>query len=120
MVAETISGAVVLPDKTPVPVVYSTVLVDGEPQADIVAQQFRKAASISSSAPRTPGRSATDDHPLLQQFPANTPINITCGNSGPRPGVVYAHALNGRPWPSTAGWPTLNVGTWPDTGLTPR
>ena len=29
MAAETISGAVVMPDKTPVPVVYSTVLVDG-------------------------------------------------------------------------------------------
>jgi L-fucose isomerase len=43
MAAETISGAVVMPDKTPVPVVYSTVLVDGEAQADIVAQQFRKA-----------------------------------------------------------------------------
>ena len=42
MAAETISGAVVLPDKTPVPVVYSTVLVDGEAQADIVAQQFQQ------------------------------------------------------------------------------
>jgi len=36
--AETISGEVVMPDKTPVPVVYSDVLVDGEAQADIVAQ----------------------------------------------------------------------------------
>ncbi|HUV64590.1 MAG TPA: hypothetical protein VMW24_11875, partial [Sedimentisphaerales bacterium] len=43
MAADTISGSVVLPDKTPVPVVYSTVLVDGEAQADIVAQQFRNA-----------------------------------------------------------------------------
>jgi L-fucose isomerase len=43
MTADIISGSVVLPDKTPVPVVYSTVLVDGEAQADIVAQQFRKA-----------------------------------------------------------------------------
>ena len=41
MAADVISGAVVMPDKTPVPVVYSTVLVDGEAQADIVAQQFR-------------------------------------------------------------------------------
>jgi len=43
MAADVISGSVILPDKTPVPVVYSTVLVDGEAQADIVAQQFRKA-----------------------------------------------------------------------------
>ena len=32
MAANVISGSVVLPDKTPVPVVYSTVLVDGEAQ----------------------------------------------------------------------------------------
>ena len=43
IVADTISGNVVLPDKTPVQVVYSTVLVDSESQADIVAQQFREA-----------------------------------------------------------------------------
>ena len=43
MTADTISGKVVLPDKKPVPVVYSTTLVDGEKQADIVAEQFRKA-----------------------------------------------------------------------------
>ena len=32
---------------------------------------------------------------LLQQFPKDTPINFTCGNSGPKPGVVFAHAVNG-------------------------
>ena len=32
---------------------------------------------------------------LLQQFPKETPINITCGNSAPKPGVVYAHATAG-------------------------
>src|SRR4030065_2879734 len=42
MAADSISGSVVLPDKTSVPVVYSTVLVDGEAPADIVSQQFRK------------------------------------------------------------------------------
>ena len=35
MAADCISGRVVLPDRTPVPVVYSTVLVDGEPPADL-------------------------------------------------------------------------------------
>jgi len=43
MAADCISGSVVFPDKTAVPVVYSSVLVDGEQQADIVGQQFRKA-----------------------------------------------------------------------------
>ena len=43
MAADAISGKVVLPDKAPVPVVYSNVLIDGEAQADIVAQQFQKA-----------------------------------------------------------------------------
>ena len=116
MVAETISGAVVLPDKTPVPVVYSTVLVDGEKQADIVAQQFRKAGvdalvcapdtwafpqlTLISPAPAVPGRHA---------------VNITCGNSGPKPGVVFAHAVNGA-LAQYGRLATLNVGTWPDTG----
>jgi L-fucose isomerase len=89
MAAETISGAVVMPDKTPVPVVYSTVLVDGEAQADIVAQQFRKAdVDILVCVPDTWAFPQLTAISLLQQFPADTPINITCGNSGPKPGVV--------------------------------
>ena len=43
MAADCLSGSVVLPDKTAVPVVYSAALVANEPQADIVAQQFHKA-----------------------------------------------------------------------------
>ncbi len=96
MAADTISSAVVLPDKTPVPVVYSTVLVDGEAQADIVAQQFRKAGvDILVVVPDTWAFPQLTAISVLQQFPLNTPINITCGNSGPKPGVVYAHALSG-------------------------
>jgi len=54
MVANIISGKVVLPDKTAVPVVYSDVLIDSEKQADIVAQQFRKAGvDILVCAPDT-------------------------------------------------------------------
>ncbi len=120
MVADTISGEVLLPDKTPVPVVYSTVLVDGEPQADIVAQQFRKAGVeiiVCAADPWSFPQLTTIS--LLQQFPANTPINITCGNSGPRPGVVYAHALNGA-LAQYGRMATLNVGTWPDTGMNPQ
>ncbi len=120
LAAETISGAVVLPDKTPVPVVYSTVLVDGEAQADIVAQQFRKAdVDILVCVPDTWAFPQLTAISLLQQFPPHTPINITCGNSGPKPGVVFAHALNGA-LAQYGRLATLNVGTWPDTGLEPE
>jgi L-fucose isomerase len=120
MAADTISGAVVLPDKTPVPVVYSTVLVDGEAQADIVAQQFRKAGvDIIVLVPDTWAFPQLTAISLLQQFPANTPLNITCGNSGPKPGVVYAHALGGA-ISQYGRLVALNVGTWPDTGMNPK
>jgi len=120
MAADVISGSVVMPDKTPVPVVYSTVLVDGESQADIVAQQFRKAgADILVCVPDTWAFPQLTTISLLQQFPQNTPINITCGNSGPRPGVVYAHALNGA-LAQYGRMAALNVGTWPDTGMNPK
>ncbi len=120
MAADMISGAVVLPDKMPVSVVYSTVLVDGEPQADIVAQQFKKAGvDIIVCVPDTWAFPQLTTISLLQQFPEDIPINITCGNSGPKPGVVYAHALNGAI--SQCGkMCTLNVGNWPDTGSDPK
>ncbi len=120
MAADCISGSVVLPDKTPIPVVYSTVLIDGEAQADIVAQQFRKASvDILVCVPDTWAFPQLTTISLLQQFPPHTPINITCGNSGPKPGVVYAHALNGA-ISQYGRMVTLNVGTWPDTGMNPK
>jgi L-fucose isomerase len=120
MAADCISGSVVLPDKTAVPVVYSAVLVDGEAQADIVAQQFRKAGvDILVCVPDTWAFPQLTAISLLQQFPSDTPINITCGNSGPKPGVVYAHALNGA-ISQYGRMVTLNVGTWPDTGMNPK
>jgi L-fucose isomerase len=120
MTADVISGSVVLPDKTPVSVVYSTVLIDGEAQADIVAQQFRKAGvDILVCVPDTWAFPQLTTISLLQQFPTNTPLNVTCGNSGPKPGVVYAHALNGA-ISQYGRMAALNVGTWPDTGMEPK
>ena len=120
MTADTISGQVVLPDKTPVPVVYSSVLIDSEAQADVVAQQFRKAGvNILVCAPDTWAFPQLTTISLLQQFPKDTPINITCGNSGPKPGVVYAHALAGA-ISQYGKMVTLNVGNWPDTGQNPK
>lgn len=120
MVADTISGQVVLPDKQAVPVVYSDVLVDSEAQADVVAQQFREAGvNILVCAPDTWAFPQLTTISLLQQFPKDTPLNITCGNSGPKPGVVYAHALAGA-ISQYGKMVHLNVGNWPDTGLKPK
>jgi L-fucose isomerase len=120
MAAEMICGEVLMPDGAAVPVVYSTVLVDGEAQADIVAEQFRKAGvGILVLVPDTWAFPQLTAISLLQQFPFNTPINITCGNSGPKPGVVYAHALNGA-ISQYGRMAALNVGTWPDTGMDPK
>ena len=120
MVADTISGQVVLPDKTPVPVVYSSVLVDSEAQADVVAQQFRQAGvDILVCAPDTWAFPQLTTISLLQQFDKEIPINITCGNSGPKPGVVYAHALSGA-ISQYGKMVHLNVGNWPDTGMNPK
>lgn len=120
MAADTISGSVVMPDKTAVPVVYSNLLVDGEAQADIVAEQFRKAGvNIIVCVPDTWAFPQLTAISLLQQFPADTPFNITCGNSGPRPGVVYAHATSGA-ISQYGKMVALNVGTWPDTGQEPE
>ena len=120
MVAEIISGAVMLPDKRAVEVVYSTVLVDGEKQADVVAQQFRQAGvNILVCAPDTWAFPQLTTISLLSQFPDRTPINITCGNSGPKPGVVYAQALHGA-LSQYGRLVALNVGNWPDTGLKPK
>jgi len=120
MTADTIAGAVVLPDGTPVQVVYSSVLIDGESQADIVAQQFRRAGvDILVCVPDTWAFPQLTAISLLQQFPAHTPINITCGNSGPKPGVVYAQALHGA-LSQYGRLVALNVGSWPDTGSNPK
>ena len=117
LTAERIGGAVALPDGAPVEVVYSRTLVDGERQADSVAQQFREAGvDILVCVPDTWAFPQLTLISLIQQFPANTPLNITCGNSGPRPGVVFAHAVNGA-LSQYGRLASLNVGTWPDTGL---
>jgi len=120
MVAEAVADGVKMPDGTPVEVVWSNVLIDGEKQADTVARQF-KSAGVQALilAPDTWAFPQLTLISLLGHFPEDMPVNITCGNSGPKPGVVYAHAVNGALAQSgrLAG---LNVGTWPDTGQDPK
>jgi L-fucose isomerase len=119
MVADVVARNVRMPDGSPVEVVYSPVLIDGEKQADIVAGQFRKAGvDAIVLAPDTWAFPQLTLISLLSHFPPDMPVNITCGNSGPKPGVVFAHAVNGA-LAQMGRLAALNVGTWPDTGQDP-
>lgn len=119
-VADTLAERVTLPDGSPVKVVYAATLVDGERQADAVARQFMDSGvNILVCAPDTWAFPQLSVISLLQQFPGDTPINFTCGNSGPKPGVVFAHAVNGA-LAQYGRLSHLNVGTWPDTGIDPK
>jgi len=119
MVARIVADEVTPPDGKGVSVVWSPVLVDGEKQADIVARQFLDAGvGALVCAPDTWAFPQLTTLSLLARMPRETPLNITCGNSGPRPGVVYAHALNGA-LAQSGLLSHLNVGTWPDTGQQP-
>ena len=120
LVADLVAEKVTMPDGQPVKVVYSPVLITGERAADIVAGQF-KSAGVDALivAPDTWAFPQLTLISLLSQFPADIPVNITCGNSGPKPGVVYAHAVNGA-LAQMGKLVALNVGTWPDTGMRPK
>jgi L-fucose isomerase len=118
MIAKHLAAEVKVPGGE-VNVVWSPVLVDGEPQADIVASQF-KAAGVDAivCCPDTWAFPQLSLISVLAHFPKDMPINITCGNSGPKPGVVFAHAVTGA-ITQYGKLAHLNVGTWPDTGQTP-
>lgn len=119
MVAGVLADRVKLPDGSAARVVWAPTLVDGEPQADLVAKQFQDAGvKVLVCAPDTWAFPQLSVISLLSQFPDDTPINFTCGNSGPKPGVVFAHAVNGAIM-QYGRLTHLNVGTWPDTGTHP-
>ena len=120
MVARAVASGVKMPDGRPVEVVYSPILIDGEKQADAVARQFR-AAQVDALilAPDTWAFPQLTLMSLLARLDQRMPVNITCGNSGPKPGVVFAHAVNGA-LAQTGRLVALNVGSWPDTGMDPK
>lgn len=119
MAADILAERVKLPDGSPAKVVYAPILVDGEKQADIVAKQFQDTGvKVLVCTPDTWAFPQLSVISLLQQFPTDTPINFTCGNSGPKPGVVFAHAITGA-LAQYGRLAHLNVGTWPDTGMEP-
>lgn len=119
MAANIIAENVKLPDGSPCKVVYSDVLIDGEKQADIVARQFEEEkVNVLVGVPDTWAFPQLTLISFLQQFPSDTPINLTCGNSGPKPGVVYTHACSGA-ISQYGKLIHIIVGNWPDTGLNP-
>lgn len=120
MAAQVIANNVHLPGGSPVEVVYSPILVDGERQADMVAGQFRaQGVDALVCTPDTWAFPQLSLISLLQQFPNETPLNLTCGNSGPKPGVVFTHAASGA-ISQYGRLIHINVGTWPDTGMKPQ
>ncbi len=120
MGARVVAKAVVLPDGSPARVVYSPVLVDGEKQADAVARQFlAEGVQALICLPDTWAFPQLGLLSLLSHFPEDTPLNLTCGNSGPRPGVVFTHAAQGA-ISQYGKLVHINVGTWPDTGDKPE
>lgn len=119
MAADILAKNVKSVDQQPIPVVYSDVLVDGEKEADTVARQFKdKGVSSIVCVPDTWAFPQLTVLSLLSHFPSDTPFNMTCGNSGPRPGVVFTHAVSGA-ISQYGGLVHINVGNWPDTGLNP-
>ena len=119
-IAEAIAAHVSMPDGRPVNVVWSPMLIDGETQADLLAQQFKDAGvNAIVCTPDTWAFPQLSIISLLAHFPQDLPVNITCGNSAPKPGVVFAHALNGA-LAQSGKLTHLNVGTWPDTGSDPQ
>lgn len=120
IIAELVAEHVRYPDGRPVDVVWTDLLIDGERQADTVARIFRDAGvDAIICAPDTWAFPQLTLISMLAHFPQDMPVNITCGNSGPKPGVVFAHAVNGA-LAQSGRLAHLNVGTWPDTGPRPR
>jgi len=120
MTANVIGEAVQMPDGTPANVAYSPILIDGEPQADMVARQFKDAGvDAIVCVPDTWAFPQPSLISLIAQFPKDIPLNLTCGNSGPKPGVVFVHACSGA-ISQYGKLVHINVGTWPDTGMNPQ
>lgn len=119
-IAGIVASKVHQPNGEPVKVVYSPVLIDGEVQADLVARQFKsEGVNIIVCTPDTWAFPQLSLMSLMAHFPKDTPLNITCGNSAPKPGVVYAHAVNGA-FAQQGRLTHLNVGSWEDTGMNPE
>ena len=120
LVSDKIAGKIALPSGKQVQVFYSDILVDGEKQADIVAKQFlENHVNILICVPDTWAFPQLSLLSLLSHFPKDTPLNFTCGNSAPKPGVVFTHAVSGAVAQS-GRLMHINVGKWDDEGMKPE
>ncbi|HYX09579.1 MAG TPA: hypothetical protein VE912_22815 [Bacteroidales bacterium] len=119
-IADQLSGRINLPGGAPVQVVYSDILVDGERQADTVAWQFIDAGvNVLIGVPDTWAFPQLTVFSLYSHFPQDTPLNLTCGNSAPKPGVVFTHAVSGA-MAQSGKLMHIIVGKWEDSGLEPE
>jgi len=119
MIANHVQSMVKVPTGEPVKVVWTSTLIEGETGADLVARQFKgEGVNIVVCTPDTWAFPQLTLISLMAHFPKNTPLNITCGNSAPKPGVVFAHAVNGA-FAQQGRLTHLNIGNWDDFGLTP-
>lgn len=119
-IANYLQGELKIPTGEEIKVVWSSLLIDGEPQADSVARQFKsEGVNVIVCTPDTWAFPQLSLMSLMAHFPKETPLNITCGNSAPKPGVVFAHAVNGA-FASQGRLTHLNVGSWEDWGDNPK
>lgn len=119
-IANFLQSRVRVPLNETVQVVWSPILIDGEREADLVARQFKdEGVNVIICTPDTWAFPQLTLISLMAHFPKETPLNITCGNSAPKPGVVFAHAVNGA-FAQQGRLTHLNIGTWDDKGLNPQ
>jgi len=120
MIADHLQSMVKVPTGEPVKVVWTPTLIEGETNADEVARQFKgEGVNIIVCTPDTWAFPQLTLISLMAHFPKDTPLNITCGNSAPKPGVVYAHAVNGA-FAQQGRLTHLNIGNWDDVGMMPE
>ncbi|MBN1926804.1 MAG: hypothetical protein JW798_13315, partial [Prolixibacteraceae bacterium] len=119
-IADHIQANIKIPVKEEVKVVWTPTLIEGETAADTVARQFKsEGVNIVVCTPDTWAFPQLTLISLMSHFPADTPLNITCGNSAPKPGVVFAHAVNGA-FAQQGRLTHMNIGNWDDFGADPE
>jgi len=118
-VADKIAKEVRMWNGCPTTVVYTEELVQSPETADKVARAFKESGvNILVVVCDTWSFPELTLMALRSQFSKETSMNITCGNSGPKPGVVFAQACSGM-CAQTGVQVTTNIGSWPDFGENP-
>lgn len=117
--AEKLDRKIMFPDGSCATICFTEVLLEGEQQADMIANMFiNNKVNVLVCLPDTWAFPQPTLLSLLSHFPKDTPLNITCGNSAPKPGVVYTHASSGA-LAQSGRLVHINVGKWPDVGINP-